>query len=45
MDAQHCYAELFMALQQVMQPEPARLEESEVEDQQLIAEQVADIIA
>ena len=34
-----------MAQQQVVQPEPARLEETEVKDQQLMAEQVADIIA
>ena len=45
-DAQHCCEEIFMAAQQqVVQPEPARLEETDVEDQQLIAEQVTDVIA
>ena len=34
-----------MAQQQVVQPKPARLEETDVEDQQLTAEQVADVIA
>ena len=34
-----------MAQQQVMQSKPARLEGTEVEDQQLMAEQVADVIA
>ena len=34
-----------MAQQQVVQPELARLKETEVEDQQLMAEQVADVIA
>ena len=34
-----------MAQQQVVQPEPARLEEIDVEGQQLTAEQVADITA
>ena len=34
-----------MAQQQVVQPEPARLEEIDVEGQQLTAEQVADVIA
>ena len=29
----------------MVQPKPARLEETEVEDQQLTAEQVADVIA
>ena len=33
-----------MAQQQVVQPEPARLEKTDVEDQQLTDEQVADII-
>ena len=33
-----------MAQQQVVQPELARLEETDVEDQQLTAEQVADVV-